>query len=222
LAPHQVTLRIRSRSRIRHLIEQVRITVLGASEKVNIEVTWAGGHHTAAQITRPVACLTQLSYYPQLAARTRELASSGYTLAQIAQRLNAEGFRPPKRSPVFTPNAVRDLLQALGINRPRNPASRNRPALAPHEWWLRDLAAHLGMSQVTLDSWVRRAWADGYLHPQARLLVVRADPAEIERLRALHQVPRGQHNRRAWLRNQDALMNTEQEGTNDNADQPRL
>jgi hypothetical protein len=207
---------------IRHLIEQVRITVAGTSEKADMEIVWAGGHHTGTQITRPVACLTQLSYYPQLAARARELADSGCTIAQIAGRLNAEGFRPPKRSPVFTPNAVRDLLRALGIHRSRNPASRNRPALARHEWWLRDLAAHLRMSQVTLDSWVRRAWADGYLHPQARLLVIRADPAEVERLRALHQVPRGQHNRRPWLRNQDALMNAEREGTDDNADQPRL
>src|SRR5258708_29931525 len=84
---------------IRHLVEQVRITVFGTSEKVEAEVTWAGGHRTAAQITRPVACLTQLSYYPQLAARARELAGSGHTTAQIAGRLNAEGFRPPTRSP---------------------------------------------------------------------------------------------------------------------------
>ncbi|HXZ77300.1 MAG TPA: hypothetical protein VEH31_41405, partial [Streptosporangiaceae bacterium] len=41
---------------IRHLIEQVRITVLGASEKVDVEVTWAGGHRTAAQIA-PVRSL---------------------------------------------------------------------------------------------------------------------------------------------------------------------
>src|SRR5204862_760853 len=68
---------------IRHLIEQVRVTVLGTSEKVDVQVTWAGGHRTSAQITRPVACLTQLSYYPQLAARARELAGSGYTIAQI-------------------------------------------------------------------------------------------------------------------------------------------
>ena len=207
---------------IRHLVEQVRVTVLGTSEKADVQVVWAGGHRTAAQVTRPVACLTQLSYYPQLAARARELTDSGCTLAQIAGRLNAEGFRPPKRSPVFTPNAVRDLLQALGIHRSRNPASHNRPALAQHEWWLRDLAAHLGMSQVTLDSWVRRGWAAGYLHPRARLLAVRADPAEVERLRALHQVPRGQHNRRPWLANQAALMNTEQEGADDNADKARL
>jgi DNA invertase Pin-like site-specific DNA recombinase len=207
---------------IRHLVEQVRITVLGTSEKVEVEVIWAGGHRTSAQITRPVACLTQLSYYPQLAARARELAGSGCTVAQIAERLNAEGFHPPKRIPAFTPNAVSDLLRALGLHRSRVPASRNRPALAQHEWWLRDLAAHLGMPEVTLDHWVRRGWATGYLHPQARLRVVRADPAEAERLRALHHVPRGQHNRRPWLSDQAALMNTEQEGTDDNAHQPRL
>jgi hypothetical protein len=207
---------------IRHLVEQVRVAVAGTTEKADVEVIWAGGHRTAAQITRPVACLTQLSYYPQLAARARELADGGCTTAQIAQRLNADGFRPPKRSPVFTPNAVSDLLRALGIQRSRVPGRRNRPVLAQHEWWLRDLAAHLGMSQVTLDSWVRRGWAAGYLHPQARLLVVRADPAEVKRLRALHQVPRGQHNRRPWLNNQAASMNTEREGTNDNADKPRL
>ncbi len=207
---------------IRHLVEQVRVTVAGTSEKVDVEIVWAGGHRTRAQITRPVACLTQLSYYPQLAARARELAGSGCTIAQIAERLNAEGFRPPKRSPAFTPNAVSDLLRALGIQRSRIPARRNRPALARHEWWLRDLAAHLGMPEVTLDHWVRRGWATGYLHPQARLRVVRADPAEAERLRALHHVPRGQHNRRPWLSNQAASMNTEPEGTNDNADKRRL
>jgi DNA invertase Pin-like site-specific DNA recombinase len=207
---------------IRHLVGQVRVAVDGTSEKADVEVIWAGGHRTAAQITRPVACLTQLSYYPQLAARARELAGSGCTTAQIAEQLNAEGFRPPKRSPVFTPNAVTDLLRTLGIQRLRTPARRNRPVLDQHEWWLRDLAEDLGMSQVTLDAWVRRGWAAGYLHPHARLLVVRADPAEIERLRTLHQVPRGQHNRRPWLNDQATSMNTEREGTTDNADKPRL
>ncbi len=205
---------------IRHLVEQVRVTVLGSSEKVDVEIIWAGGHRTAAQITRPVACLTQLSYYPQLAARARELAASGCTIAQIASRLNAEGFRPPKRIPAFTPNAVSDLLRALGIQRSRIPAAR--PALAQHEWWLHDLARHLGMPEATLDAWVRRGWATGCLHPQARLRVVRADPAEVERLRALHHVPRGQHNRRPWLKNQAALMNSEQEGPSSDAGQPRL
>jgi NAD(P)-dependent dehydrogenase (short-subunit alcohol dehydrogenase family) len=108
-----------------------------------------------------------------------------------------------------------DELGGIGIR-----VNGIRPGIVESE--LRDLAGHLGMSQVTLDSWVRRGWADGYLHPEARLIVVRADPAEAERLRALHHMPGGQHNRRPWLKNQAALMSTDQEGTGDNADEPRL
>jgi DNA invertase Pin-like site-specific DNA recombinase len=205
---------------IRHLVERVRITVLGTSEEVDVEVTWAGGHCTAGRVTRPVAALSQLSYFPQLRQRAAELAAAGATAAEIAQSLNAEGLRPPKRAAAFTRSSAGDLLGALGLQHARTPPSR--PELGEHEWWLRDLAVHLGMSKVTLDAWIRRGWADGYLHPEARLIVVRADPAEVERLRALHQVPRGQHNRRPWLKNQAALMNTEREGTDDNAGQPRL
>ncbi|MBW8767381.1 MAG: recombinase family protein [Geodermatophilales bacterium] len=205
---------------IRALVEQVHVSVLGVSEQVDVEVVWAGGHRTRTRIVRPVAKLTQLSYYPQLAARARELVEAGHSTAQIAERLNAEGFRPPKRSAVFTPNAVVDLLRALGIRR-ANPARRSRPVLGEHEWWLRDLAGHLGMPAITLDAWVRRGWATGYLHPKARLIVVRADPAEVDRLRALHQLPQGAHTRRPWLRNQAALLNLDQEGAPGNA-QPQL
>jgi DNA invertase Pin-like site-specific DNA recombinase len=205
---------------IRQLVEQVRIEVIGTSERVDVEVMWAGGHHTRDQITRPVACLTQLSYYPQLSARARELVEAGLTAAQIADHLNTEGFRPPKRARLFTKSSARDLLRALGLQRSATPRRTRRPALAEHEWWLRDLAAHLQMSPVTLDSWVRRGWADGYLHPHARLTVVRADPEEIQRLRALHHVPRGQHNRRRWQNDQAASPHSNKEGTDN--DQPRL
>jgi hypothetical protein len=158
---------------------------------------------------------------PSWAARARELVEAGHSTAQIAQRLNAEGFRPPKRSLTFTANAVVDLLRALGIQR-ADPARRHRPALAEHEWWLRDLAKCLDMPAITLDAWVRRGWATGYLHPHVRLIVVRADPTEVDRLRPLHQLPQGAHTRRPWLSNQAALLNLDQEGAHGDADQPRL
>jgi hypothetical protein len=207
---------------IRHLVEQVCIEVLGTSEKVDGEVVWAGGHRTTAQISRPVACLAQLSYYPQLAERARDLADAGLTTAQIADRLNTEGFRPPKRCATFTPNAVSDLLRAAGIQRVHIPARAHRPPLAEHEWWLRDLAKHLAMSAITLDSWVRRGWATGYLHPGISLIVVRADPAEVERLRALHQTPRGQCNRQPWLKNQQPGINPHDEGADKDANEPQI
>ena len=78
------------------------------------------------------------------------------------------------------------------------------------------------MSQVTLDSWIRRGWAAGYLHPDINLTVVRADPAEVERLRALHQAPRGQHNRRPWLKNQQPGINPNEEGVDEDANEPQI
>lgn len=79
------------------------------------------------------------------------------------------------------------------------------------------------MPAITLDAWVRRGWATGYLHPRARLMVVRADATEVERLRSLHQVPRGQHNRRPWLTNQAASIdNIDKEGTDGDAEQSQL
>jgi hypothetical protein len=55
-------------------------------------------------------------------------ANSGYTIAQIAGHLNAEGFHPSKRSPVFTPNAVSGLLRTAGTQRPASrPAITARP-----------------------------------------------------------------------------------------------
>ncbi|UYQ66808.1 hypothetical protein [Streptomyces peucetius] len=58
---------------IRHLVEKVHIEVIGTSEKVKVQVTWAGGHRSEGETARPVACLTQLSYYPQLITRAQRL-----------------------------------------------------------------------------------------------------------------------------------------------------
>jgi DNA invertase Pin-like site-specific DNA recombinase len=205
---------------LRHLIENVALTVIGGSEQVDVEVTWAGGHRTTGRIVRPVATLAQLSYFPRLRQRAAELSAAGRTTAQIAEALNAEGLRPPKRAEAFTRNSVQDLLSALGLQ--HAPAPARRPGLGQHEWWLRDLATHLGMSKVTLDAWIRRGWADGYLHPEARLTVVRAGPAEVERLRVLHETPRGQHMRRPWQQNQAASTNADEEGDHDDDNRTRL
>jgi len=204
---------------LRHLIGEVTLTVIGDSEQVGVEVTWAGGHRTAGRVTCPVAALAQLSYLPRLRLRAGELLAAGCTAAQIAGALNAEGLRPPKRAAAFTQSSAGDLLGTLGLRHARTPAAR--PELGEHEWWLRDLADHLGMSKITLDAWVRRGWADGYLHPEARLTVVRADPAEVERLRELHRTPHGQHLRRPWQQNQEASTSPETEGNPDD-DRTRL
>jgi recombinase/recombinase-like zinc beta ribbon protein len=39
----------------RHLIEKVSVTVVGDSERVTIQITWAGGHRTNGGLVRPVS-----------------------------------------------------------------------------------------------------------------------------------------------------------------------
>ncbi len=51
---------------------------------------------------------------------------------------------------------------------------------------------------------------------------MRADPAEVERLRALHQAPRGQHNRRPWLKNQETGINLDEEEAKEDPNEPQI
>jgi DNA invertase Pin-like site-specific DNA recombinase len=95
---------------LRTLIEKITVAVAGNSELADVTITWAGGHQTTGQAVRPVARLDQLSYYPALLARVTELADGGHTTRQIADTLNTEGFRPPKRTSRFGPGQIRTLL----------------------------------------------------------------------------------------------------------------
>ncbi|WP_329049231.1 hypothetical protein OG873_07275 [Streptomyces violaceus] len=134
--PAQTTTDADRKQLLRHLIERVEVTVVGTSERLTVQIAWAGGHHSHGEVIRPVGRLDQLSYFPQPAARAR--ARAGHTAAAIAKILNAEGFRPPKRRDHFGPQAVRQLLQELGCVSRQEPrrvvAHRHRPRTrhAPH------------------------------------------------------------------------------------------
>jgi DNA invertase Pin-like site-specific DNA recombinase len=203
---------------IRYLVEQVRLEVFGDSERVHIQITWAGGHRTDGEVVRPVATLQQLSYFPRLAARVRELAADGQTAAQIARRLNDEGFRPPKRRERFGTQGVRDIMQRWGCasEHPARPAALQ---LGEHEWRLPDLARAIGMPKVTLFCWLQRGWLTARQHPDPpRPWIVRADPNELQRLHRLRQLPQGHQARRAWLDNQDTTTVPRQEEGPDHVD----
>ena len=127
------------------------MAVVGGSELVDVEITWAGGHHSSGQAVRPVARLDQLSYYPQLIERVTELAEHGHTTGQIAQALNADGLRPPKRTSRFGPEQARTLMNQHGIRgRVRRAGPIALAALGPAEWSVAGLAAALHMPTATL------------------------------------------------------------------------
>jgi DNA invertase Pin-like site-specific DNA recombinase len=189
---------------IRLVIKEISVEVVGDSEQVDVTVTWIGGHTTTGRIVRPVARLEQLSFYPQLIARIRQLAQSGMTAKTIAERINAEGFHPAKRADTFSAQAIHTLLRRQGLL--RYPGRAGHPPdeqLGEHEWRLPDLAAALDMPQGTLHTWVERGWVHGYHDdtPQ-QAWILHADPDELTALHERRQRPNGYYSRHRFLENQ--------------------
>lgn len=185
---------------VRQVVERVVVEAEGDSEQVGTCIEWAGGRRTAGVIIRPVSSFEQLSYYPELCERIRELASQGLDSKLIARRLDEEGYRSPKLVEGFGCQGVQKLMRRLGL-RPRG--GRQRPPeglLGEHEWWLGDLAEQMRMPKQTLYTWIRRGWVRSrQLIGHARRWVVWADGAELERLRRLRELPRGYHTHRQWI-----------------------
>jgi hypothetical protein len=185
---------------LRAVIESVQVTADGATERVQATVTWAGGHQTHADLSRPVARIDQLSYYPALTQRIAALAADGLENAQIADRLAAEGFRTPRLHERFNTGEIQHLIRRLGLRPGLDHDPRTgQGSLGPSQWWLATLAREIGMPTATLFGWLKRGWVTGRqdTRPPYRWIIT-ADPAEVERLRALHQLPAGYHNRRRW------------------------
>jgi DNA invertase Pin-like site-specific DNA recombinase len=187
---------------IRALVEQVIITVAGTSERVAVEIGWAGGRTTHAETVRPVARLDQLSSYPQLRERVRQLAEQGHRAKAIADRLHAEGFRPAKGRQRIGISAITQLLHQLGYPRAVTRARIVPPPgeePGPHEWWLDDLAAELGMPPITLHTWIRRGWVHARQESRRpHRWIIHADGDQLAELRQRRSRPPGWYTRRRW------------------------
>jgi len=184
---------------LRILIEKITVAVAGTSELVDVTITWAGGHQTTGQAVRPVARLDQLSYYPALLARVTELAAAGATTRQIAEALNTEGFRPPKRTSRYRPEQVRILLNQHNL---RTSYQRGQPAalasLAPGEWSVPGLAAALGMPTASLYNWIYRGWATARHAPGSKNWIITANAAQMQQLRERRARPAGYYSHARW------------------------
>ena len=178
---------------LRFLIERVLITVVDESEQVRVEVHWAGGHQSRFTLIRPVARLQQLTHYPALCDRVKALHESNCEPAQMAQTLNEEGWRPPKRRDTYNATMVRRLLARLGLHTgtPKQQWSGRIPR-QPDEWTLEELSCALSTPQPTLYVWLRKGTLNArqVAIPGGTLWLVQADEAEIARLRALRRAPR--------------------------------
>jgi DNA invertase Pin-like site-specific DNA recombinase len=185
---------------VRQVIERVVVEVEGDSERVGVCIEWAGGRRTTEVVIRPVSSFEQLSYYPELCERVRELASRGLDSILIARRLDEEGYRSPRLVKGFGHQGVQKLMRRLGLCQREGCRLPPQGLLGEHEWWLGELAERIGMPKQTLYTWIRRGWVSSrQLRGHARRWVVWADEAELERLRRLHELPCGYHTHRKWI-----------------------
>jgi hypothetical protein len=177
---------------VRLLVEEVVVAVQGDSERVDVTIRWAGGMSNRHELLRPVRRYEQLAEYPRLLNRIAELRQEGLTLAEVAGRLNEEGFRPPKRSPIFKSGIVAQLLAKRSRSGPRPRAVADGQLLSRHEWLLSDLARHVDMPQPTLHRWIRVGWVHARKLPApGGHWVIWADAEELDRMARLRTCPRG-------------------------------
>jgi hypothetical protein len=193
----KTTTQVQRKEIVRQVIKRIIVNVEGDSERVKLTIEWMGSSISKVELIRPVAKWTQLSNYPQLCQRLKQLVQSGATTEEMAQSLNQEGFYPPKRRKTFNAEEVRALMRRLGLVTPRIP--ENQASLAEHEWWLPQLASVLQMPTVTLHSWVRRGWVKARQQSEfPKHWIIWADEGELERLKTHRQQPTGAILRQRW------------------------
>jgi len=177
----------------RLLLEQVTVAVEGNTNRVDVELRWAGGFVSRHTLCRPVQTYEQLSNYDELVRRIEALRSERKTLSEIAAALNAEGFHPPKRSPHFTKGILSCFLRERRVRTGLLPRSvTNEDHLQTNEWWLANLAAELSMPIATLHRWQRVGWVTSRKVTTAGgRWAIYADADELLRLRRLRDSPRG-------------------------------
>ncbi len=179
---------------VRCLVERVTVIVRTDSEVMGVTIHWAGGYESQHEITRPVRRYEQLRDLEPLLDRAAQLRTSGQTIRQIAEQLNAEGFHTPTGRGRIKVPMVNQLLQRRGII-PNERA--HDELLGRHEWWLIDLADELKTSREKLQEWAGRGWVHGRQTPVQGCWILWADKDELRRLRKLIAKSRPGKNRHA-------------------------
>jgi DNA invertase Pin-like site-specific DNA recombinase len=169
----------------RLMIEQISVSVDKASERVDVAIHWVGGLVQAHGLNRPVGRYEQRSDYPRLVTRIRSLCEERLSSATIAERLNTEGFKPPKRTDRFSGLMVSRLRSRLDLMRRERHGSPE--GLERDEYRPTGLARKLGFRRDTIRWWVRAGYVTERKDAQGHH-VIWADAAELKRLRELHRL----------------------------------
>jgi hypothetical protein len=112
---------------VRLVVERVVAKIQADSESVDVTIFWAGGYSSQHRLRRSVQGFEQLVDFESLERRIRELLVAHKTSAQIAERLNRDGFNTPRRQGKFTADIVRRFVSTRKMTGLRR--SRSQPSL---------------------------------------------------------------------------------------------
>jgi nucleotidyltransferase/DNA polymerase involved in DNA repair len=129
--------------------------------------------------------------FDRLLGRIRELRAQGLLFTEVAERLNAEGFRPLKQAERFSRSTVWRILRQRSPS-PKPLLERWRGELQKDAWFVGDVCVKLGIPRKTLHAWLRRGWVRyrALTGPRAPWACW-ADAEELRRLRRLRETPHG-------------------------------
>ena len=173
---------------VRAVIEKIVARVEGESERVAVEVYWAGGDRTSAVVQRPVQGWRQLSYYDELIDEIAQLFEAGNSDAQISEQLNEQGYRTAEARP-FTRAALTSLRYNLEMRRTHSRKPTKIVALAEDEWTVVELATALKMPTASLYNWIKshKVQAEKRAVQKREVWVITANQAELKRLEDLRR-----------------------------------
>ena len=185
---------------IRQVVEQVEVEVQGTSEQVQVRITWAGGGQTEGVLVRPIARYSDRSDYARFCARVEDLTHAGWSLEAIAHQLETDGFPALRRrsGQGWSVASVQTLRHQLGFGNTHQHGA-SRAALAPDEWWARELAGRLGIARNSLLYWIEHGLVRARKESGGwQRWIVWADAQELERLQGHRDRDIGAEHRRRW------------------------
>lgn len=165
------------------MVDRVVVHVQSHSEYVDATIHWHGGFTSQHQVVRPVGSYAQLRDHDVLVERIKTLHREGNTVPAIAERLNQEGFVPPRRRGIFSVRTLSSLMQRLELAG----ELRRDGMLGAHEWWIKDLADKLETPVPKVYYWVHQGWIHSRKTPSGQHWIVWADDDELKRLQQLRQ-----------------------------------
>jgi DNA invertase Pin-like site-specific DNA recombinase len=171
----------------RLLLERVTVVVDKASDRADVQLSWLGGVVTRHVFRRPVSRYDQQADYARLVQRLKELCNKKLSSSSIAELLNEEGLRPPKRTDHFSRDMVQRLRTELGL--PQRKRHGSKAGLGKDEYRPAGLAKKLRVKRDTVRRWMRAGWLNLRRDDDGHGIIW-ADADELRRLRELRQLPR--------------------------------